>query len=90
VDDLSTGKGDLFELAGRGHFLLFYPDELKTLQISSKLWINGFNEEQAEDELYLLSVLGATDDTALYGMICAALGNAGGLFSIPTLMVMVE
>ena len=61
-------------------------DDLKTLQILAKLSINGYSEEQGEDELHLHSVLRSTDDIYLYGMICAALGYAGGLFSVPTLI----
>jgi len=61
-------------------------ENLKTLAILAKLSINGYSEEHADEELYLHDVLRRTNDIYLYGMISAALGNAGGLFGVPTLI----
>jgi hypothetical protein len=61
-------------------------EDLKTFEILAKLSINGYSEDNADDELYLHDVLRKTNDIHLYGMICAALGHAGGLFSVPTLI----
>lgn len=61
-------------------------EDFKTYFIIEKLLKNGYSEENAKEEMQLHKALRATDNLHLFKLICSALGGAGGLLGVPTLM----
>jgi len=51
-----------------------------------KLLADGYSEDNAQDELYLMQALRAADELEGFRDICRVLGKAAGLFAVPTLM----
>lgn len=62
-----------------------YPDKASIIM---KFLLSGYNEENFNDEQFLLESLRKTEANDEYRAICLVLGKSGGLFCVPTLMAL--